>query len=215
MNLLNRKKTAKAACDHSPPPSAPPLSRERGHRGAKGVSALLPSAALRACLALALWVPSLALAQIPTAGLVAHYPFNGNANDESGNANHGTVYDATLVPDRFGNANSAYSFDGVDDYFNSGINNAWEDFTIGVFAKVTTSVPFADVWGFRNAEADGLGLDLIEGGVKFSIYFEDGGFISGTSFDAPDRNQWHYTNPLTNPPFPICLMASSFFQPVF
>jgi len=24
-------------------------------------------------------------------GLVAYYPFNGNANDESGNGNHGTV----------------------------------------------------------------------------------------------------------------------------
>ena len=24
-------------------------------------------------------------------GLVAFYPFNGNANDESGNGNHGTV----------------------------------------------------------------------------------------------------------------------------
>ena len=46
-------------------------------------------------------------------GLVAHYPFNGNANDESGNANHGTVNGATLTTDRFGNANKAYSFDGV------------------------------------------------------------------------------------------------------
>ncbi|MCH8838790.1 MAG: fibronectin type III domain-containing protein, partial [Candidatus Marinimicrobia bacterium] len=49
-------------------------------------------------------------------GLVAYYPFSGNANDESGNANHGTVFGATLAADRFGNANSAYSFDGTDDY---------------------------------------------------------------------------------------------------
>jgi hypothetical protein len=27
-------------------------------------------------------------------GLVAYYPFNGNADDESGNGNHGTVYGA-------------------------------------------------------------------------------------------------------------------------
>jgi len=46
-------------------------------------------------------------------GLVAHYPFNGNANDESGNENHGTVYGATLTTDRFGNANSAYFFGGM------------------------------------------------------------------------------------------------------
>jgi murein DD-endopeptidase MepM/ murein hydrolase activator NlpD len=49
-------------------------------------------------------------------GLVAYYPFNGNANDDSGNGNNGTVYGATLTTDRFGYANSAYSFDGIDDY---------------------------------------------------------------------------------------------------
>ncbi|MBI4648712.1 MAG: VCBS repeat-containing protein, partial [Bacteroidia bacterium] len=48
--------------------------------------------------------------------LVAYYPFNGNANDESGNGNDGTVNGATLTTDRFGNANSAYSFDGGSDY---------------------------------------------------------------------------------------------------
>jgi len=49
-------------------------------------------------------------------GLIAHYPFNGNANDESGNGHDGTVNDATLTSDRFGNADSAYLFDGSDDY---------------------------------------------------------------------------------------------------
>jgi len=51
-----------------------------------------------------------------TAGLAAYYPFNGNANDESGNGNHGAVNGATLVNDRYGNATSAYAFDGIDDY---------------------------------------------------------------------------------------------------
>ena len=55
------------------------------------------------------------IAQIPTSGLTAHYPFNGNANDESTNSNNGSVSGATLTTDRFGNINSAYSFDGVDD----------------------------------------------------------------------------------------------------
>jgi hypothetical protein len=45
-----------------------------------------------------------------TNGLVAYYPFNGNANDESGKGNNGTVYGATLATDRFGFTNSAYSF---------------------------------------------------------------------------------------------------------
>ena len=48
-------------------------------------------------------------------GLVAYYPFNGNADDKSGNGNDGVVNGATLITDRFGNENSAYSFDGVND----------------------------------------------------------------------------------------------------
>ncbi|SDC78181.1 hypothetical protein [Williamwhitmania taraxaci] len=43
-------------------------------------------------------------------GLVAYYPFNGNANDESGNGNHGVVRGATLTADRFNNSGSAYQF---------------------------------------------------------------------------------------------------------
>lgn len=48
-----------------------------------------------------------------TNGLTAYYPFNGNANDASGNGNNGTVNGATLTADRFGNANSAYRFNGA------------------------------------------------------------------------------------------------------
>ena len=53
---------------------------------------------------------------VPANGLVGWWPFNGNANDESGNGNNGTNNGATLTTDRNGNVNSAYSFDG-----NSGI----------------------------------------------------------------------------------------------
>jgi hypothetical protein len=47
-------------------------------------------------------------------GLVAYYPFNGNANDESGSGNNGTASGATLTADRFGNLNNAYHFNGTD-----------------------------------------------------------------------------------------------------
>jgi hypothetical protein len=58
-----------------------------------------------------------------TNGLVAAYPFNGNADDWSGNGNNGVVNGATLTSDRFGNPNSAYSFDGIDDYVDLGPQN--------------------------------------------------------------------------------------------
>jgi hypothetical protein len=76
---------------------------------------LLLSAAATICFAVATMaqtVPS----YVPTNGLVGWWPFNGNANDESGNGNNGTVNGATLTSDRFGNANKAYSFDGINDF---------------------------------------------------------------------------------------------------
>ena len=47
--------------------------------------------------------------------LEAYYPFNGNANDESGNGYHGTIHGATVHDDKDNNPDSAYYFDG-DDY---------------------------------------------------------------------------------------------------
>jgi hypothetical protein len=77
-----------------------------------------------------------------TTGLVAHYPFNGNANDESGNNNNGTVNGATLTSDRFGRANSAYSFNAVDNYVST--NNIASFFpnlslTLSVWFKANNS----------------------------------------------------------------------------
>ena len=65
-----------------------------------------------------------------TTGLVAYYPFNGNANDESGNNRHGTAYgNPLLTTDRFGKPDSAYFFDGSDDYIDCG---DW--FTYNIFS---------------------------------------------------------------------------------
>ena len=49
---------------------------------------------------------------VPTNGLVGYWPFNGNANDLSGNGNNGIVYGATLTNDRFSGNNNAYLFSG-------------------------------------------------------------------------------------------------------
>ena len=55
---------------------------------------------------------------VPTNGLVGWWPFNGNANDESGNGNNGTVNGATLTTDRTGTPNSSYSFNGSGAFIN-------------------------------------------------------------------------------------------------
>ncbi len=72
---------------------------------------LLPLTALMAGLSLSAFEAN-GLPSFLTNGLVAYYPFNGNANDASGNWNNGINYGATLTTDRFGNPSSAYSFNG-------------------------------------------------------------------------------------------------------
>lgn len=59
---------------------------------------------------------------VPTNGLVGWWPFNGNANDESGNGNNGTVNGATLTSDRNEKANSAYIISNSTQGINSNFN---------------------------------------------------------------------------------------------
>ena len=68
---------------------------------------------------------------VPADGLVAFYPFNGNANDVSGNGNHGTVNGATLTTDRYNNADNAYVFDNSNiEIPHQFYSNGWNDYTI-------------------------------------------------------------------------------------
>ena len=68
--------------------------------------------------------------------IVADYPFNGNANDESGNGNNANVYGADLTLDRFGNTNSAYVFDGTN--YIEAANLYSQSFTINLWVKTLT-----------------------------------------------------------------------------
>jgi hypothetical protein len=70
-----------------------------------------------------------------SAGLFAHYQMNGDVNDISGNANNAAINGgATYTTDRFGTANKAMNFDGVDDYLSVANNN-----TLSGFNEVTIS----------------------------------------------------------------------------
>jgi hypothetical protein len=83
-------------------------------------------------------------------GLVAYYPFNGNANDESGNGNDGTVNGATLTTDRFGNIDEAYDFDGTDDFISINDNTGLDgnsEFTISCWIKINSTVTFGNTSG--------------------------------------------------------------------
>ena len=91
-----------------------------------------------------------------TKNLVAYFPFNGDANDASGNGNNATNTHATLSTDRFGNNNHCFSFNGIDDY-------------IG-FSKVPTSQ--TDNWSIV-AWLKPLSTNQL--GVAVSVGYDDGG----------------------------------------
>ena len=69
-------------------------------------------------------------------GLQADYPFSGNANDISGNGYNGTTFGVpTLTTDRFGNANSAYEFDGIDDLINTSSTFDYPDRSLSLWVN--------------------------------------------------------------------------------
>ena len=71
-------------------------------------------------------------------GLVAYYPFCGNANDQSGNGLNGVVNGATLTTDRFGNSNSAYNFNGINNKITTPPNSQFinNDISISVWINL-------------------------------------------------------------------------------
>ncbi len=99
---------------------------------------------------------------IPKDGLIAYYPFDGNAQDQGSNNLHGTVLGATLTADRFGNPNSAYHFDGVDDMIDIPNNPLLKPplpFSISLWIKPDGfSVQWTGI--FSSDQADHAGMSL-------------------------------------------------------
>jgi len=107
--------------------------------------------------------------------LIASYPFNGNAVDESGNGNDGNVDGATLTTDRFGTTSSAYSFDGTDDLIYGDFNwgQATSQSTLSFWFKTTNSDNLSALVGLGNStndhEVNGEVNKNIQGNVQFYV----------------------------------------------
>ncbi len=126
-------------------------------------------------------------------GLMAHYPFNGNANDVSGNNNNPVFNNATLTADRVNNPNSAYKFNGINNYIqipNSPTLNMSSSITLAAFVKTT---------GFYYGTCHGnailmKGLDAAPT-TTFRLRFGDEMYSNGTNctYSPPDtihQNYW-------------------------
>ena len=136
---------------------------------------------------------------VPTNGLVGWWPFNGNANDESGNGNHGTVNGVSLTSDRFGNASSAYNFDGLANYIK--VANS----SIAAFGQQSFSAIAWFKTSFTNLNHDGMfimydncvsnsgwGLGINSGYKIYGMEFPaNRNGCSVTSTNNYNDNQWH------------------------
>jgi len=134
--------------------------------------------------------------------IVGHWPFNGNAKDESGNGNNGVRYQVSETQDRFGKPNSAFYFDGISSYIdlkvsNMPINNSprtivgWFKADISLFGGSKS-----DICIFNYGEPSAL--------KRISLYLYSKGYlrtINGSSFNNTDDlsiqnnyidNKWHF-----------------------
>ena len=130
-------------------------------------------------------------------GLVAYYPFNGNANDESGNQFNGTVYNATLTKNRFGIPNSAYNFNGI-------IGTKIQTTYPGVLGNNSRSVSlwvrrpqqafngsYLLTWG---TQASGTSFGLFMSGRDKTQFFgvDNGGSSIQSIFNSLWDGNWHH-----------------------
>jgi hypothetical protein len=129
----------------------------------------------------------------PTEGLVAYYPFNGNANDESGNGNHGSVIgNVELTTDRFGNPNSAYRFFGEPlNYISVPDNESLHCSTFTLNAWVYTD---ADDYG--SGYLINKGRDIGNGTYRLGVRgvgatTEYGGNNDASMEEIPKTKEWH------------------------
>jgi hypothetical protein len=141
---------------------------------------------------------------VPLNGLAGWWPFSGNANDLSGNGNTGTVNGALLTTDRFGNANSAYSFDGAGSsiLINDAPSLRLTKGTISCWIKFnsTSKMQLLQKINFNNAQNQNYDVEIneISGNIlirgNYNVPCSNVGipnFCSTSSLTLND-NEWHH-----------------------
>ncbi len=111
---------------------------------------------------------------VPSNGLVGWWPFNGNANDESGNNNNGSINGGTYISDRNGFLNSALGLPNLGN--NSMVGNVAPQFNnLGLSLSVWLRLP---------NQYNQSTLAVIKNGVPYN---------NGNGFDvAIDQNNQAY-----------------------
>lgn len=134
--------------------------------------------------------------------LIAKYEFSGNTDDGAGNLAAGSVVGATLASDRNDQANSAYSFDGVDDYIEVADNDlldfgSEQAFTISLWFKAD---PHDDnrILVHKGNSTSGITTRILQDGT-LSFFIRLGSANEVLTTDARyDDGLWHHVSFVLN-----------------
>ena len=141
------------------------------------------------------------LSVIQSGNLMAYYPLDGNANDESGNNNNGTIQGAVSTSDRFGNLNRAYYFDGKTEYIlvpSSPSLNFQNAITINFWMKVATFNGNEQYVISQGSYDNRLKISIIPGNyLRWTIktnYTKNNGIIDLDSETKLAAGKWYNVN---------------------
>lgn len=130
--------------------------------------------------------------------MVLYYPFNGNANDESGHNLQGEVNGAKLIDDKNNNDLQAYLFDGIDDYItvtNKQIFNFTNSFSISIWAKGVSGNPNPKSFTGIVGKGPGIpyGLCVDDGDRILFRVVSSGDYIEAITTDVQvDTSIWNH-----------------------
>ena len=128
-------------------------------------------------------------------GLVAFYRFNGNANDNTSNAHHGTVSGATLTSGKDNISNTAYSFDGTNDYieYPIGLLSGAGEFSISLWINTSSSTESRII---QQRDSNGYNgeymLNLKSSGKLNLQTYKSGYKWGGTTTSTINDSNWHH-----------------------
>ena len=152
---------------------------------------------------IALSLAGLLFSNASEATLIRYYPFDGNANDATGNSFNGTVVGASLTSDRFGNPNSAYQFDGNGNYIVAAADNLPTVTRTVAFwfepTAISGSTPYPVPFSYGGGGC-GTSFAIAIYGEPYNSYGVaqhcSGGFLAG--FGLSPENNWHHLAVTTN-----------------
>lgn len=128
--------------------------------------------------------------KVITDDLIAYYPFDGNADDYSGNNLHGNENGIEATVGRFNQPNGALSFDGVDDFIEipqfSDINNS--SGTICFWARIPTGI------NYNNEAAVISRRDTVGEGYILSIHGSKDYWFDYKTVFGSESGAYMYTN---------------------